>query len=453
MIAISTEKHYNLSQKSSSAQSVQKVRFMPHAKRCKKFTNLLRRNASHPLRWNVLNSVVLQKTQDKMDSAKVCQILSAKQPLHNRGVTFSSSAHYNSRSWTPELHQDTAIQWFIPSDSRVKEFSKRDYPTPFSLTAYSPSIKTDTFGPRPSSAEDVVLSSSPHQRNIGLRHHYPDRIRSFGRSPQRIQPIQTRPAIISSLTVLRSTYSGLPARKISSWRRTHWLREEKIHRRFSGQIAFLYIQDKGQGRLQVVRSRNSSFSRREENRLCHRSQGQSAYPTHPRRASLSRVQEGVGGSRISISTSSVYASPLYRGTKTSAGKERRPAYSLYSQGSCLPCDSYKPRASSGECLEVLSGSSQNRAKYQRTKVGLLSFKNTHKEIFGKQGVFPFAFICLQYNKLVQAVMSARTISIRHITDYSQRATSITSETSKIWQQKLAPIAETLCLQLGVRLCN
>jgi len=86
-------------------------------------------------------------------------------------------------------------------------------------------------------------------------------------------------------------------------------------------------------------------------------------------------------------------------------------------------------------------------------VGLLSFQNTHKELFSKQGILPSSFIRLQYNKLVQAAMSAGTISIRHITDYSQRVLGTASTTSKIWQQKLAPTAETLCLQLGVQLCN
>jgi len=63
---MSTEKYYNMNSNCSSAQNVQKVRFMPYAKRYKKFTNLLRGNTSYPLRWNVSNSVVLQKTQDKV---------------------------------------------------------------------------------------------------------------------------------------------------------------------------------------------------------------------------------------------------------------------------------------------------------------------------------------------------------------------------------------------------
>lgn len=450
---MSTEKYYNMYQKLLYAESVQKGRIVRNAKRYTKSQNLLRRNTPHPLWWNVLNSMVLQKTQSQVDAAKPCALSSAKQPLHNRGVTFSPSAHYNSRSWTFELYQNTAIQWIIPSDSRVKEFSKRNYTTPFSLTAYSPSIKTDTPCSRSAASEDASLSTAAYQRNIRLRYHYPDRIRPFGRGPQGLQSIQTRPTLISSVTLLRSSYSRLPARKILSWWRIHRVRKEKVHRRRSGQITFLYIQDKDTRRLQVVRPRDSSFSRREQDKLCYRSQSQPAHSAHPWRTSLSRVQERLGGSRIQIPTSPIYVSPLYRGTKASAGEERWPTYALYHKDPCLSCNSHESRASSRERLEVLSGSSQNRAKYQRAEVGLLSFKNTYKEIFGKYGVFPFAFIRLQYNKLVQTAMSAGTISIRYVTNRSQRIFSTASAIGKIWQQKLAPTAETLCLQLGVRLCN
>ena len=450
---MSMEKYYNMSQKLLYAESVQKGRIVRNAKRPKKSTSFLRRNASHPLWWDVLNSVVLQKTQSQVDAAKPCTFSSTQQSLYSRGAAFSSFAYHNSRSWTSELHQNTTIQWLIPSNSRIEKLSKCNHLAPFSLKTYSPSAKTDTFSPRSTSAEDVILSSGAIRRNIRLRYHYSNRIWEIRRSPQRIQSIQARSTVISSLSLLRGPYSGLSARKISSWRRTHWHRKEKVHRRSFSQITFLYIQDKDTWRLQVVRPRNSSSSRREESRLCHRSQSQPTHPAYSRRTSLSRIQERLGGSRIQIPTSPIYISSFHRGAKTATGEGRQPAYALYLKETCLPCDSHKSPASSGKRLEVLLRPRQNRAKYQRAEMGLLSFQDTHKELFGKQGVFPSSFIRLQYRKLVQTAMSAKTISIRHITDYSQRTFSITRQTSKIWQQKLTPIAETLCLQLGVRLCN
>lgn len=80
---------------------------------------------------------------------------------------------------------------------------------------------------------------------------------------------------------------------------------------------------------------------------------------------------------------------------------------------------------------------------------LLPFQDTHKELFGKQDIFSLALICLQYRKLVQKVMSAKAISIRYITNYSQRILSIASKISKIWTQKFTQTSSTLCLQLGV----
>lgn len=450
---MSTEKHYNMSQKLLYAESVQKGRIVRNAKRPKKSQNLLRRNTSHSLWWNVPNSMVLQKTQSQVDVAEPCTLSSTKQSLHNRRVAFSSASYHDSRSWALKFYQDIAIQWFFSEYSRVKKLSKRDYAAPFSFTAYSPSVKTDTFGSRPPSAEDAILSLYSYQCDIGLRYDYPNSIWSPRGSPQGIQPIQARSFIISSLSLLRSTYPRLPAREVSSWWRTRRTGKKKVHGRRLGQVAFLYIQDKGSGRLQVVRSRDTSSPRREKDWLYHRSQSQSAHPAYSWRASLSRVQEGLGGSRIRVSASPIYASPLHCGAKASAREERRPAYAVYSKGSCLPCDSYKPRASSRKRLEVLSGSSQNRVKYQRAEVGLLYFQDTHKEIFSKQGIFPSTFIRLQYNKLVQAAMSAGTVSICYVTNHSQRTISTASEAGKIRQQKLTAIAETLCLQLGVRLCN
>lgn len=450
---MSTEKYYNIPQKSFYAESVQKVRVVRNAKRYKKSQNLLRRNTPHPLRRNVLNSMVLQKPKSQVDAAKSCTFSSEKQPLYNGRIAFSSFTYHNSWTWAFKFYKDTTVQRFFPNNSWIEKLPKRHYLASFPFEAYTSGAKTNTFSSRSPSAKNAILSHGAIKRNTGLRYHHLNRIWPPGRSPQRIQSIQTRPALISSVTLLRSSYPRLPARKISSWRRTYWNREERVHRKCLVQPTFLHIQGKGPGRLQVVRPRDSSSSRRKENRLCHRSQSQPAYPAHLGRSPLSRVQEKLGGSRIPLSTSSVFPSPLYRGAKAITGKRQRSINPLYLEKACLPCDSYESRPSSGERLEVLLRPSRNRAKYQRTEMGLLSFQDTHKELFSKQGILPSSFIRLQYNKLVQTAMSAGTISIRHITNYSQRALGTASTAGKIWQQKLAPTAETLCLQLGIRLCN
>ncbi len=450
---MSTEKHYNMIQKLLYAESVQKGRIVRNAKRPKKSTSFLRRNASHPPRWNVLNSMVLQKTQSQVDVTKSCTFSPAKQPLYNRRTALSSTTYHNSWSWALKLYQNIAVQRLIPSDSRLKEFSKRDYLAPLSLTAYPQSIKADTFSSRPTSTEDAILSLCAYQCDIGLRYHRFNRIWKTRRSTQGIQPIQAGSTIISSSTLLRSPYSRLPARKVLSGRRAYGLGKTKVHRECIIPTAFLYIQDKDSRGFQVVRPRDTSSSRREKNRLCYRSQNQPAHPAYPRRPSLSRIQEGLGGNRIPVSTPSVHPSPFYRGAKTITGKGQWSINPLYLEKARLPCDSYKSRPASRERLEILSRPSQDRAKYQRAEMGLLPFQDTHKTIFGKQGVFSSTFIRLQYNKLVQAAMSAGTVSIRHIADYSQGALGAACEISKIWQQKLTPTTETLCLQLGVRLCN
>lgn len=440
---------YNKLLKTPYAELHLKGAFTCNAKRYKKSQNLIRRNTPHPLRWDVPNSMVLQKTQPQVVTAKLCTFFSAQQPLYNRRTNFSSTPYYNSWSWTPEFHKDITIQRFVSSNNRLENFSQCYYSATFSSAAYSPETKTNTFGSRPPSPEDILLSQGTYQCNTGFRYYDPNCIWQIGRSSQRLQSIQAGTVILSSSTLLRGSHSRLPTREVSSRRRTHRVREETVHRRSFSQVTSPYIQDKGSWRLQVVRSRNSSSSRRKEDRLCHRSQSQPTYPASSWRASLSRVQKRLGGSRISVSTPQIQASPLYRSTKTYPREGQRSTYSLYSQEVRLSCDSHKSKASSGKCLEVLLRPSQNRAKYQRTKVGLLSFQDTHKELFGKQGILSSSFIRLQYRKLVQKVMFARAISICYVTNYSQRAFGVTRQISKIWPQKPASIAKTLCLQLGV----
>ncbi len=435
------------------AESVQKVRFVRNAKRYKKFTNFLRRNTSHPLWWNVSNSVVLQKTQPQVDATKLCAFLSTQQPLYNRRITFSASSYYNSRFGEIKFYQNTTIQRLVPGNSGTKTFSQRNYPASFSSTAYPQSTKTDTLSPRPPSPKDIFLSTNANQCNLRSRFNHSNRIWQTGGSSQRLQSPQARTIILSSSDLLRGSHPRLSTREVPARGRVYRFRKEKIHRRCLSQITSPYLQDKGSWRLQMVRPQNSSSSRRKQHRLCYCGQGKSAYQTPSWGTSLSQVQKGLGGSRIQISASPIYASSLYRGTQIPLRRKQCSAYTLYAQKLRISRDSYKSQASSRKRLEILLRPSQNRAKYQRAKVGLLSFQDTHKELFGKQDIFPFAFICLQYYKLVQKIMSAKAIPIRYITNYSQRISSIASKISKIWQQKLTPIAGTLCLQLGVRLCN
>ena len=58
-----TEKMYNIVQKGASAQTYFLIRVMQHAKRDTKSTNFRRRKPPDTFRWNLSNSLVLQKTQ------------------------------------------------------------------------------------------------------------------------------------------------------------------------------------------------------------------------------------------------------------------------------------------------------------------------------------------------------------------------------------------------------
>ena len=449
---MSTKKYYNINLIITSAQNVQKVRFMPHGKRYKKYQNSLRRNTSHPLWWDVSNPVVLQKTQDKMDPAKVCQTPSEEQPLYNRGITFSPTPYHNSWFRPVKFNPHIAIQRFIPSNSWTKEFSKCYYSATLPIKTNSSGIKTDTFSPRSPSPENILLSQKSHQCNLRFRLNHSNRIWQTREGYQRLQSTQTWKTFVSPPALLRSSHSRLPTREVS-FRRTHRLRKKNIHRRGLIQITYSYLQNKSARRCQMVRPRSSSSTRAEQNKLCHRSQGQPAYPTSSWRTALSRVQKRLGGSRISVSTSPIQASSFHCSTKTPAREKQQSTHAIYPQEACLSRSSYKSNASSGKCLEILLRPSRNRTKYQRTKVGLLSFQDTHKKLFSKQSIFSSSFIRLQYRKLVQKIMSARTISICYIANYPQRTFSVAGAISKIWQQKFTQITKAFYLHASLRLCN
>lgn len=446
---MSTKNIYNNLTKILYAETHLIGAFTCNAKRYQKSQNFLRRNASYPLWWNVPNSVVLQKARLKVATAKLCAISPAQQPLHNRRITYSPSVYHNRWTGKTKLYTDTPIQWFIPSHSWLKEFSQCNYLEAFSLKTYSSSTATDTFSSRPFTSKNILLSKPTHQYNIGPRYHHSDCLWQVGGGSQRIQSPQAWSVIVSSIALFRSPHPRLLTREVLSWWRVYRLREEKVHRRSLGQVTSPYLQDKNPWRLQMVRPQNSASSRRTKDRLCHRSQTQPTHPAPSGRVTLSRIQKRLGGSRIQISTSPIYLSPLHRSTQIPLRRKYCSAYTVYAKRLRLPCDSYKLRTSSRECLEILLRPSQDRVKYQRAKGGLLSFQDTHKKLFSKQGVFPSSFIRLQYSQLVQKIMSSASIPVRYITDYSQRIFSFTSTISENWTQKLIKTSSSLCLQLGI----
>jgi len=440
---------YNLSKILVLTKSVQTVRNLSNEQKSTEYPFFLRRNRPYPLWWNLPNPTLLQISRYQKAPSTIYSSLSEKQPLFNFRFTPGNYLYHSCRFRTSQQRQDITIQRIVSKHRWIKIFSQCNDLTPFPSASNPQEPSTTTRGSRLFSPKGASISTFTYQCGIRFRYHHSNRIWQVGKGRYRLQSIQAWPCFLSSLTLLRSPYSGLYTRRISSRRRAHRLREEEVHKGILGQITFLYLPDKDSWRFQVVRPQNPPFPRREESRLCHRSQSQSAYTTYHRWASLSRVQEGLGGSRIPVSTPPIYASPLYRGAKACTRERRWPAYALYLKKACLPCGSYKSRPTSGERVEVLSRPSQDRTEYQRTKVGLLSFQDTHKKIFGKPNLFPFTSIYLQYRKLVQKAMFTKAISIRHITDYSQRISSIAGKISKIWKQKLTPLASTLCLQLGV----
>ena len=132
LVDFPTEKRYNIREKVPLTQSVQKGRILSHAKRNTKFTNFRRGRTPYTLWWDLSNSLVLQKTRIKQDSAKVCKVPPAQQPLHDLRFDSISRLRHNCWIGSYQCNPNIEIQQFIPGHCWIKKFPWLHYFTPIS---------------------------------------------------------------------------------------------------------------------------------------------------------------------------------------------------------------------------------------------------------------------------------------------------------------------------------
>ena len=447
---MSTKTMYNSLSKILSAQTHPIGAFTQHAQRYSKTTNLLRRDTSHTLRWDVSNPMVLQKTRSQKALTELYKVSSKKQSLHNGRTNSISSLYYNCWSWTIKFYQNIAIQWLIPKYSRFKVISQCNNTATFYPSAYTSSSMPDYCGSQSYPATGPCLFQDANKYHFRFGFYHNNCIWPFGEGNHWLQSTQAQKTLLSPPALLREPYPRLYSWCISFWRQPLRFRKSEFLKRMLNQITTLYISDKSSRRCQLLCKRFYRVSRRRTNGLCHCSQAHSGYPTQTCRCKVPHLLPRLAGRRISLSAMDLAkTASLYCSTPAHNRRTYSPANTFYSAQVCLPCVNYQFAIKSRVSMAILQRACSSRIKYQRTKVGLFSSQNTYKEILSKRDLFSSAFIRLQYRQLVQTAVSASRISVNYITNLPHRILDVASKISKNRASKFTQIASTLCLQLGI----
>lgn len=458
----STEKQYNYNEKCASAQSVQKGRVTQHAQRHKKFASFLRRNKSYPLWWSFPNPLVLQKTQNQMDSPKLCETPPAQQPLHTSRANPKHYLHNNSWACQDKFNKNTTIQWPIS-----KYYWTEEIPSCYHLATLPSPIATKSswanhISSRFLSQEDASISQTNYSPHSELRLKRPNCLRQKNRkSKSRLQSAQTWSCFISSPNLSRRTYSRQHSRPTPSRRHDYPESNHKhrVSKKLSLKIAQANLLNPRPWRWWVLQRTIHRILRRQKHWLCNCStdhQSNQAFTTQPE---VSKFQKASGGGRILLSTNDSCPYQVEETTslccnspanirRTYSATNTFQTWQIYVSGIC-----YQPISKAGEYLAILQLPSHYRKYYQRTKTGFCSKQNTSQKVSSESNLFPFAPFLLQYHQLVQKTLSSQRIPACNFGNHPHRFISTTSKVSKIRQQKHSQDAQWLHLPEFIQTCN
>ena len=440
---------YNINHKIALAEPSPTGNIVPDAKRDKKITYLRRRIQPNSLRWNPINSCILQKPQDQVASTEESFLWPTLQSLSS----YRSNSNYylcnNCRYLPFKQDQNFTRQQFLSADNRLKEFSLCQQPKTLSEANRSQDDSRGQQSSRPTEVEDVLSQSSdkPLIRSgfFGSYHLW----KIHRRSQSRIQSIQKRQTFLSSSALFRVSYQRLLAWGIKTWRCIYRFGLSRVLERMPCQTSTLYLPHTCKGRFRLFRPQIYRTSRRERNRLCRCSQNHPKNQKRVRSSTLSQIQEGLGSIPILLQTLQVEkSSSLHSDTQTITKEGLGATNTSHDNPLCLPgvCD--QPLYETSEHLVLLQRPGQHRANYQRTEGRLHFGQYSHKQFSSQSSLFLSTSFCLQHSQLVQEILLATEISECYITNRSYRVFSSACKINQIGKQECAQDTSTIYLQPG-----
>jgi hypothetical protein len=401
-----TRRLYNID-KFALAEHSLKRKFGPDAKRIKNFASLPWRAQPDSLWGHLPHSSVLQETEIEMVFTKEGPLGSGSYSSPSHRINPSHPLCLDCWHSPSQQNKDSSGQRSFLKDHWLKEVSLRQHSKAFLETNQSKSHSGNHPVLRPVKVKDVLSPQVTHQHPFQFGFLRPDALWQIHRRCRSwLQPLQARGPFLPSFALFRISFQRLLARFLEAWGRLHLLRCSRVSKGMPWENSTGHLSYPGTSRFGFFQSQiyRASVSRR--HLLCYRSQDDLRNQKQNRHAPLSHLQEGLGSSRVFLSTFPLEETSSFCGHPGAPSRKRlRPAHSLHSKTLCLLglCDQssfksrkvwyfYRPRAAKEVIIRELKES------YALAKIPTNNFQGNqfyfHLLVFAYNIINWFKRLCL-----------------------------------------------------------
>src|SRR3989304_10028063 len=287
IVVTPTEIRYNMERKIVHAEPVLKGRIVCNAKRYKKFIYFRRRTQPNSLWWNLLNPLVLQKTEAEVVSTKSNPFSTFIQTLPSCRFNFSHYLCLNSRRSPFKQDKNPSRQWCLPTNCWIKILPILKQSKTLSKEHQSKNYSKYQQGSRLLKIKDVLSTTTAYQYPVRFRFNSSDPLwQIHRRGKSRLQPPQERSPFLSPFTFFRITLKRFLAWCFKTRQRLYLRRWSGVFRSMSCKGSSLCLSHQSPSRFRVLRPRIYRAFRRQMYWLCHSCQDDQNYKEQTRWAAL-----------------------------------------------------------------------------------------------------------------------------------------------------------------------
>jgi len=382
-----------------------------HETESKKFKNIVHRERLNPF-WRIISATkVLPKDQPPFPSISISPFPSTQQSLyHRRGVVSLDLSHClgirTNRNVPPPKTKRC-----LPVPHGTSHLSQSHHVKTLSSSDGSFSTPQIEEPPRQTSFVYDPKTDPSHQGNLRSGFHRPYPLWKTGDGSDRLQSPEVGSPLLSPPCLFQWDHQGFLAWRTPPWRHpySYWNRGTSQGSLY--QITSLCKDRNYSSRQGFLRSRNHRISGIQQSPFCHCCQAYQSSQENNLNPLLSGPFFWHRDSGVYVSTHQVEKGISLCGGQ--ASHPRRPygtTYPLFNGQVQLSGYCNEHEINPSQYLEVLQWPSRCRTHYQRTERGLPFRKNSDKTLRSQRGLFPYPFIFLQPDQLVQATLLANGVS-------------------------------------------
>ena len=263
---------YNIMKKLLVTKPYPEVRLVSNGKRAPKNHSSRRRKAPYSLRWNLLNSRILQKNWSEATFAEKDSFPDSKRSLPTYRTDIVHNVRNNCRYSAFKSNQNSSGKWCFSKDHWFQNLSLRQQSETL-FEKSGPLCDPEHQPPtRSSETKDVLSPQTPHQPPVRFRFFGPHHLREIHRrGPSRLQSSQKGRAFLSSTSLLRVAHPRVLAWGLKTGKRLYLRWFSRFPECLLSQSSSLYLPHPSESRLRLLRSQiyPDLKSGREKDRLCH----------------------------------------------------------------------------------------------------------------------------------------------------------------------------------------